>query len=141
MNRQYFIFFCPQINKVQLVPSYHLRVTYATDSKLEVDMSFEDKKVNLEARISELDGEKTSLLNQIPILKAKLTSLRLEDKARSLENEISALNSEKVTMEEEISNYNQTTNTAEQQEPEVGSPSTEAEPTGNATTFPTSQSY
>jgi len=104
-------------------------------------MSFEDKKVNLEARISELDGEKTSLLNQIPILKAKLTSLRLEDKARSLENEISALNSEKVTMEEEISNYNQTTNTAEQQEPEVGSPSTEAEPTGNATTFPTSQSY
>ena len=104
-------------------------------------MSFEDKKANLEARISELDGEKTSLLNQIPVLKEKLTSLRLEDKARSLENEISALNSEKVTMEEEISHYNQTPDSAEHQEPEAGSPPAEAEPTGDANAFPTSQSY
>ena len=104
-------------------------------------MSFEDKKANLEARISELDGEKTSLLNQIPVLKEKLTSLRLEDKARSLETEISALNSEKMTMEEEISHYNQTPDAAEQQEPEAGNPPAEAESTSDAPVFPTSQSY
>ncbi len=104
-------------------------------------MSFEDKKANLEARISELDGEKNSLLNQIPVLKEKLTSLRLEDKARSLENEISALNSEKVTVEEEISHYNQTPDAVEQQEPEVGNPPAEAESTSDAPVFPTSPSY
>ncbi len=104
-------------------------------------MSFENKKASLEARIRDLDGEKTSLLNQIPLLKEKLTSLRLEDKARSLENEISTLNSEKMTVEEEISHYSQTPDNVEQQDPEVVVSPTEAETTDNAAPFPTSQSY
>ncbi|MFQ6010837.1 MAG: hypothetical protein ACE5KG_01550 [Nitrososphaerales archaeon] len=104
-------------------------------------MPFEDKKARLEARIRELDGEKNSLLNQIPVLKEKLTSLRLEDKARSLENEISALNSEKITMEEEISHYDQTQGDVEQQNPEAANPPPEAEPTDNANEFPTTPAY
>jgi len=72
---------------------------------LEQIESFSETKEHLEARITKLDLERNSLTIQIPVLKEKLTALRLEEKARSLENEISALHSEKALIEEEISRY------------------------------------
>lgn len=72
---------------------------------MEETLSFSETKAHLEARISKLDLERNSLTIQIPVLKEKLTALRLEQKARSLEGEITALHSEKALIEEEISRY------------------------------------
>ncbi len=72
---------------------------------MEQTQSFSETKTRLEGRINELDSERNSLAIQIPILKERLTSLRLEEKARSLQTEISALHSEKALIEEEISRF------------------------------------
>lgn len=74
---------------------------------LESGLSFVERKVQLEARIKGLEEERGTLLSVIPILKEKLTSLRLEGSAKSLESEVSSLQSEKSILEDEIARLGQ----------------------------------
>ena len=66
---------------------------------------YEEQKAELEARTKALEEERTTLLAQIPRLEERVTILRLEDKAKTLQGEVSTLRGHKSTLENEIAQY------------------------------------
>ena len=67
--------------------------------------SYEEQKTELEARTKALEEERATLLADIPRLEERVTILRLEDKAKTLQGEVSALRAQKYTLENEIAQY------------------------------------
>jgi chromosome segregation ATPase len=64
-----------------------------------------DRKTELEGRIGGLEEERASLINNIAILKERLTNLELERHASTLAGEVEALRTEKAVLEEKVVSY------------------------------------
>jgi chromosome segregation ATPase len=64
-----------------------------------------DRKTELEGRITGLEEERASLINDIVTLKERLTNLELERHASTLAGEVEALRTEKAVLEEKVVAY------------------------------------
>jgi len=64
-----------------------------------------NRKTELEEKISSLETERDSLLNDIVALKEKITTLDLEKAVNTLESEVEELRTEKAVLEEKAANY------------------------------------
>lgn len=72
---------------------------------METSLQFADRKAELEERLHGLEREKTGLLAEIPVLKERLTTLQLEEQAKTLESEVAILKDEKNSLEQQIATY------------------------------------
>ena len=72
---------------------------------MEVSEGFANRKTELEARISELESQRATAVSEIPVLREKLETLKLERTANVLEGEVASLQSEKSALEQEIAAY------------------------------------
>ena len=72
---------------------------------MEGSEGFANRKTELEARISKLESHRAALVSEIPVLREKLETLKLERTANVLEGEVASLQSEKNALEQEIAGY------------------------------------
>ncbi len=75
---------------------------------MESSEGFANRKAELEAKVSELESQRTTLVAEIPVIREKLETLKLERTANVLEGEVASLQSEKNALEQEIAGYSTT---------------------------------